>query len=167
MIDFELSKEQKELQQLARDFAQKEIAPHAVEFDRTGEFPRDICQKAWDLKLMNNSIPKEYGGMARSAVDEAIIAEEIAASCSGIGTALEANGLAEAPLILFGNDYHKRKNYMYGIKSLCSFGRRFRISSRCLFFILASFAWLKWMSAVKNDASFSFSPSPFMNKGKD
>jgi acyl-CoA dehydrogenase len=108
MIDFELSKEQKELQQLARDFSQREIAPHAAEFDRSGEFPMDICKKAWELKLMNNHISKEYGGMARSAVEEAIIAEEIAAACSGIGTALEANGLAEAPLILFGNDYHKR-----------------------------------------------------------
>jgi len=108
MIDFELSKEQKELQAVARNFAQTEIAPHAAEFDRTGEFPRDICQKAWELKLMNNGITKEYGGMGRSAIEEAIIAEEIAAGCSGIGTAMEANGLAEAPLILFGNDYHKR-----------------------------------------------------------
>jgi len=108
MIDFELSPEQKALQALARDFAQKEIAPHAAEFDRTGEFPMDICKKAWELKLMNNHIPKEYGGMGRSGVDEAIIAEEIAAACSGIGTAMEGNGLAEAPVILFGNDYHKR-----------------------------------------------------------
>jgi acyl-CoA dehydrogenase len=106
MIDFELSQEQKDLQKLARDFAQAEIAPHAAEFDRSGEFPMDICQKAFDLKLMNNHIPREYGGMARSGVEEAIIAEEISAACSGIGTALEANGLAEAPLILFGNDYH-------------------------------------------------------------
>ncbi|OGS36070.1 MAG: acyl-CoA dehydrogenase [Elusimicrobia bacterium RIFOXYB2_FULL_49_7] len=107
-MDFELSPEQKALQTLARNFAQQEIAPHAAHFDRSGEFPVDICQKAFDLKLMNNHISKEYGGMGRSAVDEAIIAEEISAGCSGIGTAMEANGLAQAPLILFGNDYHKR-----------------------------------------------------------
>jgi acyl-CoA dehydrogenase len=108
MIDFELSEEQKALQKLVRDFAQKEIAPHAAEFDRTGEFPVDICKKAWELKIINNAIPKEYGGMGRSCVDEAIVAEEIAAVCSGIGTAMEANGLAIAPVLYAGSDYHKR-----------------------------------------------------------
>ncbi len=108
MIDFELTSEQKALQKLARDFAQTEIAPHAAELDRTGEYPMDICQKAFELKLMNNHIPAGYGGMGRSAVDEAIIAEEISAVCSGVGVAMEANGLAQAPVIIAGNDYHKK-----------------------------------------------------------
>lgn len=108
MIDFELTEEQKALQKKARDFAEKEIAPKAAEYDRTGEFPLDVCKKAFDAKLMNSHVPKEYGGLERKAVEEAIVAEEFAAACSGVGTAMEGNGLAQSPLIIAGNDYHKK-----------------------------------------------------------
>lgn len=109
MIDFELTDDQLAFQKLAREFAAREIAPKAAHHDETGEFPWDICKKAWETGLMNTHIPAEYGGLGLSVLDGCLIAEEVAAACSGIGTALEANTLAEAPVIVGGSDEQKKK----------------------------------------------------------
>lgn len=109
MVDFSLSEEQLEFQNLARDFAQKEVAPKAAHHDETGEYPHEIIKKAHDLGLMNTHIPEEYGGMGLGVLDGCIISEEIAAGCTGIGTAMEANGLAQAPVIVAGNDDQKKR----------------------------------------------------------
>ena len=58
---------------------------------------------------MNAHIPTEYGGMGLSCLDGVLIAEEIAWGCSGIGTALEANSLAEAPVLVAGSHEQKQK----------------------------------------------------------
>jgi Acyl-CoA dehydrogenases len=68
VIDFSLTEEQQQLQALAREFALKEIIPKAAYHDETGEFPRDICKKAWELGLMNTHIPSEYGGAGLGVV---------------------------------------------------------------------------------------------------
>ncbi len=109
MIDFHLTDEQRQIQQLARDFAKKEVAPKAAHHDESGEFPQDICKKAWELGLMNGHIPEQYGGMGLGVFDACLIAEEIAAGCTGIGTAMEANNLAQAPLIVAGSDSQKKQ----------------------------------------------------------
>ncbi|MBK8230130.1 MAG: acyl-CoA dehydrogenase family protein [Candidatus Eisenbacteria bacterium] len=106
-MDFQMSEEQRELQRLARDFAQKEILPRAAHHDETGEFPREICRKAWDLGLMNTHIPEEYGGLGLGVLEGCLIGEELAAACSGIGTPMEANNLAEAPIIVGGSAEQK------------------------------------------------------------
>ena len=54
---------------------------------------------------MNTHIPKEYGGEDMNGLDGILIAEEMAWGCSGIGTAIEANGLAQQPVILGGTDF--------------------------------------------------------------
>ena len=99
MIDFSLSDEQRQLKELAREFARDVITPAAHHHDESGEFPLEICRQAWELGLMNIHIPESCGGLGLTSLDGTIIAEELAAGCSGIYTALEANGLAEAPLI--------------------------------------------------------------------
>lgn len=109
MVDFLLTDEQREFQQLARQFAAREIKPFAAKHDESGEFPRDICKKAWEAGLMNTHIPEEYGGLGLGSFEGGLIAEEIAAGCTGIGTAMEANNLAEAPVILAGTDEQKKK----------------------------------------------------------
>ncbi len=109
MIGFHLTDEQRQIQQLARDFAKKEVAPKAAHHDESGEFPQDICKKAWELGLMNGHIPEQYGGMGLGVFDACLIAEEIAAGCTGIGTAMEANNLAQAPLIVAGSDSQKKQ----------------------------------------------------------
>lgn len=109
MIDFELTEDQRDLQKLAREFARREVAPKAAHHDETGEFPWEICKKAWEIGIMNTHIPEEYGGLGLGVLDGCIIGEEIATACSGIGTAMEGNVLAEAPVIVGGSDEQKRK----------------------------------------------------------
>lgn len=109
MVDFGLNDEQRQIQKLAREFAEKEVRPKAEYHDQTGEFPQAICQKAWELGLMNTHIPESLGGLGLGVFEGCLIAEEIGAACTGIGTAMEANNLAEAPLIVAGSDDQKKK----------------------------------------------------------
>jgi len=108
-VSFELSSEQRQLQSLARDFARNEIRPVTAHHDHTGEFPFETLRKAWDLGLMNTHIPAEYGGLGLGVFDGALLAEETAWGCTGVSTAIEANTLAEAPVIVAGSDAQKRK----------------------------------------------------------
>ncbi len=109
MIDFALSDEQLEFQALAKDFAENEIKPQAAHYDETAEFPVDILKKAHEIGLMNLHIPEEYGGLGLHSVDGALISEEIGAACTGIGTAMEANTLALAPLMYGASDELKQR----------------------------------------------------------
>ncbi|KAI8993428.1 acyl-CoA dehydrogenase/oxidase [Pilobolus umbonatus] len=106
---FALSEEQKSIQEMARKFTREEITPVAAEYDRTGKYPTDIIKKAWELGLVNTHIEAKYGGADLGVLDSAIISEELAFGCSGIQTAIEANNLAEAPLVVAGNDFQKKK----------------------------------------------------------
>lgn len=109
MIDFSLTDEQKELQKLAKEFAAKEIRPHAEEHDKHGKFPMEIAKKAFEVGLMNLNIPQEYNGTGLKVLDEVIIAEELSWGCSGISTAFAVNHLATAPVIISGNEEQKKK----------------------------------------------------------
>jgi acyl-CoA dehydrogenase len=108
MLNFEISDDQKQLQELARKFAKEEIIPKAHHHDKTGEFPREIAKKAWEMGLMNTHIPTEFGGMGLGVLDGCIITEEMGYGCTGIATAMEANALASAPVIVAGNDEQKK-----------------------------------------------------------
>ncbi len=109
MINFTLSDDQKQLQELARKFSKEEIIPKAAHHDEKGEFPREIAAKAWELGLMNTHIPAEYGGLGLGVIDGCIITEELAYGCTGICTAMEANVLAAAPVMVAGNEEQKKE----------------------------------------------------------
>jgi acyl-CoA dehydrogenase len=109
MVDFTLTDEQKSMRELAHDFAQKEIRPVAWEYDKDGTWPQEIIEKAWELGLMNGHLPEAYGGPGLSYLDGAIIEEEIAWGCSGIGTSLTCNGLATAPVVLAASEELKKE----------------------------------------------------------
>jgi acyl-CoA dehydrogenase len=124
-MDFNLSDEQEQIRRLAREFAEKEIVPRSAHHDETGEFPRAICEKAWQTGLMNTHIPAEYGGAGLGVLEGCLIAEEIGAACTGIGTAMEANNLAEAPLIVAGSDEQKKE-------FLTPMGDEFKFAAYCV-----------------------------------
>lgn len=108
-LNFILSEEQQQIQNLAREFAKNEIIPVAAQYDRSGEYPYDIIKKAWEIGLMNHHIPIKDGGHGLGVLDGCIIAEELSFGCSGISTAIEANNLAQAPLIIAANDAQRKK----------------------------------------------------------
>jgi acyl-CoA dehydrogenase len=109
MLNFSLSDDQKQLQELARKFAKEEIIPKAAHHDKTGEYPREIAKKAWDVGLMNTHIPEEFGGLGLGVLEGCIITEELAYGCTGISTAMEANTLASAPVIVAGTPEQKKE----------------------------------------------------------
>ncbi len=109
MVDFNLSEEQDLLRQLSRDFAKNEIIPVARHHDETGEFPVEVVKKAWEQGLLNTKIPEEYGGIGLGVFECCIIGEELGYGCTGITTAIEANNLAEAPVIVAASDALKKK----------------------------------------------------------
>lgn len=109
MISFSLTEEQKALQEMAREFAQKEMKPSAAKYDKGEEFPEGIMKKAFEVGFLSCTIPKEYGGGGLSDLDTVIISEELAAGCAGMYTTMMVNALAYTPIILFGSDEQKKK----------------------------------------------------------
>ncbi|MDX6652378.1 MAG: acyl-CoA dehydrogenase [Solirubrobacterales bacterium] len=109
MVDFTLTDEQKDLRELAHNFAEKEMRPVAWEYDRDSTWPQEVVEKAWEVGLMNTHIPEAYGGPGLDYLSGCLIEEEMGWGCSGIGTSLTANGLASAPVILGGSDETKKK----------------------------------------------------------
>lgn len=109
MIDFQLTDEQKSIQQLTRTFAEKEIMPLAQEYDEKEEVPWQIIQKAHEVGLMNLNVPDKYGGQGLDPLTEAIIGEELSYGCLGIAGTFGANGLALTPILLAGTEEQKEQ----------------------------------------------------------
>jgi acyl-CoA dehydrogenase len=109
LVDFTLTDEQKDLRELAHNFAEKEIRPVAWDYDRDGTWPQEIINKAWEVGLMNVHVAEAYGGPGLDHLSGCLIEEELGWGCSGIGTTLMANGLASAPLMIGGSEETKKK----------------------------------------------------------
>jgi acyl-CoA dehydrogenase len=109
VIDFSLTEEQKALQEMSREFSEKEMKPNAAKYDKGEEFPEDIMKKAFEVGFLTCTIPKEFGGGGLSEVDTVIISEELAAGCAGMYTTMMVNALAYTPVIFYGNDEQKKK----------------------------------------------------------
>ena len=85
-MDFQLTEEQQQIRDLAREFAQKEIAPIAAEFDARGEFPTETIKKLGELGLMGIEIPVEYGGAGLDTMCYVLAMEEISQADASHGT---------------------------------------------------------------------------------
>ncbi len=77
-----LTDEQRMLRDTAREFAQKELAPHAAEWDRTSQFPAEALAELGRLGFMGMLVPPEYGGAGADHVGYALALEEIATARS-------------------------------------------------------------------------------------
>ena len=109
MISFSLTEEQLALQEMAREFAEKEMKPNAAKYDKGDVFAEDVMKKAFEVGFLTCTVPKEYGGGGLNDIDTVIISEELAAGCAGMYTTMMVNALAYTPVILFGNDEQKKE----------------------------------------------------------
>jgi alkylation response protein AidB-like acyl-CoA dehydrogenase len=109
-VDFEPSAEQREVQALARDFAQREIEPYAAEWDREHRFPRETFAKLAELGLMGTCIPEEYGGAGTDFVSYILVLEELSRADAGVGVTVAVHTSAVTlPILTFGTDEQRSR----------------------------------------------------------
>ena len=109
-MDFDLSEEQRMIQETIGKFADEEIAPVAGENDKKGHFPRDLFKKLAELGFMGTPIPEEYGGAGFDFISHALVAEQIGRVDSSLrGTYSVQVSLVELPILKFATEEQKRK----------------------------------------------------------
>lgn len=109
-MDFNLSERELEVQKLARDFANNEIAPVIAKYDEAGEFPMEIAKKMGELGFLGIIFPEEYGGSDFTTTEYAIIIEEISKIDPSVGlTVASHNGLCSNHIYSFSNEELKKK----------------------------------------------------------
>ncbi len=102
--------EHREIQAMARQFAQDQIVPIAEHFDHTGEFPMETVKKMGELGFMGIEVPMEYDGAEMDPLAYAIVMEEISKADASHGTIVSVNNsLYGKGLLLFGTDEQKKK----------------------------------------------------------
>jgi len=105
-----LTDEHHMIQQAARDFAQKEIAPIAEEFDHSGEFPMDTIKKMGQMGFMGIEVPEEYGGAGMDTLAYVLALEEIVKADASHGTIMSVNNSLYCHGILkYGTEEQKQK----------------------------------------------------------
>jgi alkylation response protein AidB-like acyl-CoA dehydrogenase len=107
-VDFSLSGDQREIQALAREFAQAEIEPNAAGWDREHRIPRDLYKKLAAIGLMGACIPEEYGGAGADFLSYILVLEELSRADAGVGVSVAVHtSAATLPILTFGTDDQK------------------------------------------------------------
>ena len=109
-MDFQLTPDQELVRQSVREFAQREIAPYAAEWDREERFPWEAVEKIKPLGYFGAPIPEEHGGMGLDAVSYAILVEEIARADSSVRSIISVNcSLVGLTIVKWGSDEQKKE----------------------------------------------------------
>jgi len=103
-----LNEEQTNLVDMIKVFMTKEVKPHVAEFDKTGEFPRELYKKAFEMGLHCLEIPEEFGGGGVDYMTAAAIYEEMAKIDAGFSTGLCATSLSLKPVLIAGTPQQKK-----------------------------------------------------------
>lgn len=108
MMDFALTEKQLLIQQAAREFAEKELAPGAQERDITEVFPMDLLKKLGDAGLIGLQFPTEYGGKGEDYLAFILVVEELSKVDSAFGIAYAISSTFTTGITLFGNEEQKK-----------------------------------------------------------
>jgi len=109
-MDFDFSEEQLQIQSIAREFAQKRIAPVAADFDKSGQFPLDNIREMGKLGLMGIEVPSEYGGAGMDSISYVLAMIEIAAADCAHSTIMSVNNTLYCNgLLKFGSEEQKHR----------------------------------------------------------
>lgn len=105
-----LTSDQRLMRDSIRDFAQREILPHRMEWDENQHFPRDLFQSMGELGLMGMLVPAQYGGAGLGYNEYKMAIEELAKVCGSIGLSMAAhNSLCTGHILQFGTEDQKRR----------------------------------------------------------
>jgi alkylation response protein AidB-like acyl-CoA dehydrogenase len=104
-----LNDDQRAVRDMAREFAQNELAPHAAEWDRNSALPDAIVAQMGALGLLGMVVPEEWGGCYTDYVAYALAVEEIAAGCASCSTLMSVHSsVGCSPILKYGNDEQKQ-----------------------------------------------------------
>ena len=109
-MQFQLTEEQKIMQKLVRDFAEKEVAPGAAERDEKEEFSREIADAMGEMGFAGICFPEQYGGADADVLSYILAVEELSRADAGVGITLSATvSLCAWPIYHFGTEEQKQK----------------------------------------------------------
>ena len=107
-MDIELTEEQRQVRDLCRDFALKELIPNARRWDAEHTFPKAAVTQLGELGLLGIAVPPEWGGAGMDTVSYALAMEEISRGCGGTGVIMSVNNsLYCDPVLKYGTDEQK------------------------------------------------------------
>jgi alkylation response protein AidB-like acyl-CoA dehydrogenase len=119
-MDFELTEEQKDIQQAARGFAQGEFDKEKIlEWEQSHTFPRELWKKACKLGFVGIHFPEEYGGQGYGLFENILIVEELCRRDSGVGIALSLVDFSSEVILHFGTSEQKRRCLIPVAKGEC------------------------------------------------
>ncbi len=116
-MDFELTEQQRLFRQSIRDFARKEVAPHASEIDEHERFPAELIKKIADLGLFGLSIPPAYGGHGGTLLDATIAMEELSWACPSTALAWGVCISLYGSSLLKGGNEEQKKRFLTPVAS--------------------------------------------------
>jgi alkylation response protein AidB-like acyl-CoA dehydrogenase len=109
-MNFELSKEQQEIEERAAEFADQEVAPYAAELDREDRFPAETFEKLAKMGFMGLCVPEEYGGAGADFLSYVLLLEEISYADAGVGVTLAVHTSAGTlPILMYGDEEQKAR----------------------------------------------------------
>jgi butyryl-CoA dehydrogenase len=109
-MDIQLTDEQRQVRDLCREFAEKELRPNARRWDAEHQFPRDAVRQLAEMGLLAVAVPSEWGGAGMDNVSYALAMEEISRGCAGTGVIMSVNNsLYCDPVLKFGTDAQKER----------------------------------------------------------
>jgi butyryl-CoA dehydrogenase len=106
-MDFNLTEPEKMLQSLAKDFAEKEVAPRAAEIDRTGEFPLDLARQIGSRGFQGLPFPVEYSGSGAGYLAFVLVLEQLCRASMTVGAIMSVNTVPEEGIFRFGTEEQK------------------------------------------------------------
>ena len=108
-MDFELSEEQRAIQDTAREFARAEMMPHARDWDENSTFPVEMLRKAAALGFGGIYVKDDVGGSALTRLDATIIFEELAQGCTSTAAYISIHNMAAWMIDAFGGDEQRKR----------------------------------------------------------
>ncbi len=108
-MDFNLTEQERMIQNMARDFAERSVRPLAREIDRSAEFPYELAEEMGGLGYLGLPYPQQYGGAGAGYIGYTLVIEQLSRASMVAGALIAINGLAEEAIFRFGSEEQKQE----------------------------------------------------------